>query len=328
MKAVVYHTYGSPDVLRFEEIAMPTPGDNDVLLQVRGASVNPLDWHFMRGEPYAVRLVTGLPKPKDPRLGVDVAGVVESVGRNVTRFQTGDEVFGAGKGAFAEYACAPESSLVTRPANLTFEQAAAVPIAGISALQGLRDAGQIQPGNKVLINGAAGGVGTFAVQIAKSLGAEVTGVCSGRNVDLVRSIGADHVIDYTQEDFTKSGQRYDAIFDCVLNHSLSACRRALDPKGIYIGVGGSGSRWMIGLLAPVIKALVLSPFVSQKLVSIMAKPSKEDLTIIRELMAAGKVTPVIDRSYSLSEVPEAIRYLEEKHARGKVIITLEHNNKI
>jgi len=195
-------------------------------------------------------------------------------------------------------------------------------------LQGLRDKGHIQPGQKVLINGAAGGVGTFAVQIAKSLGAEVTGVCSGRNVDLVRSIGADHVIDYTQKDFTKSGQRYDAIFDCVLNHSLSACRRVLNPKGIYIGVGGSGSRWMIGLLAPVIKALVLSPFVSQKLVSVMAKPSKEDLTIIRELMAAGKVTPVIDRSYSLSEVPEAIRYLEEKHARGKVIITLEHNNKI
>src|SRR5271157_3782934 len=282
MKEVVYHTYGSPDVLRFEEIAMPTPGDNDVLLQVRGASVNPLDWHFMRGEPYAVRLVTGLPKPKDPRLGVDVAGVVESVGRNVTRFQTGDEVFGAGKGAFAEYACAPESSLVTKPPNLTFEQAAAVPIAGISALQGLRDAGQIQPGDRVLINGAAGGVGTFAVQIAKSFGANVTGVCSTRNVDLVRSVGADQVIDYTQQDCTKSGQRYDIVLDCVGNHSFSEWRRILNPKGIFVGVGAPPDVPLSRLLAGLIGALVQSVFVSQKLAVFVARVNERDLTTLGE----------------------------------------------
>ena len=323
MKAVVYHTYGSPDVLRFEEIAMPTPGDNDVLLQVRGASVNPVDWHFMRGEPYAVRLVTGLPKPKDPRLGVDVAGVVESVGRNVTRFQTGDEVFGAGKGAFAEYACAPESSLVTKPPNLTFEQAAAVPIAGISALQGLRDAGQIQPGDRVLINGAAGGVGTFAVQIAKSFGANVTGVCSTRNVELVRSLGADHVIDYTHEDFTRSGQPFDLILDCIGNHSLSAIRRALNPRGRQVPVGAQAGRWMLGPLTRSVRAMVLSKFSNRKLVPFfLAKLNHEALTTLRELLESGKVTPVIDRRYKLSETPEAIRYLEEGHARGKVVITV------
>ena len=343
MKAAVFTRYGPPDVVQIADVDMPVPRDNEALIKVRAASVNPLDGGLMKGRPYSARILLGLLKPKDTRPGRDVAGKIQAVGRNVTQFKPDDEVFGSCvsdpqdsgaavwvhcQGAFAEYVCAPESTLVTKPDNVTFEQAASAPLAALTALQGLRDKGHIQPGQKVLINGAAGGVGTFAVQIAKSLGAEVTGVCSSRNVDLVRSIGADHVIDYTQEDFTKSGQRYDAIFDCVLNHSLSACRRALNPKGIYIGVGGSGSRWMIGLLAPVIKALVLSPFVSQKLVSIMAKPSKEDLTIIRELMAAGKVTPVIDRSYSLSEVPEAIRYLEEKHARGKVVITLEHNNKI
>jgi NADPH:quinone reductase-like Zn-dependent oxidoreductase len=342
MKAAVYTKYGSPDVVQIVDVEMPVPKDNEVLIKVRAASVNPLDGGLMKGRPYSARILLGLRKPKDTRPGRDVAGQVEAVGRNVTQFKPGDEVFGACisdpqdsgasvwvhcQGAFAEYVCAPESTLVTKPDNVTFEQAASAPLAAFTALQGLRDKGQIQPGQKVLINGAAGGVGTFAVQIAKSFGAEVTGVCSTRNVDMVRSIGADHVMDYTQEDFTKSGQRYDAIFDCVLNHSLSACRRVLNPKGIYIGVGGSGSRWMIGLLAPLIKALVLSPFLSQKLVSVMAKPSKEDLTIMRELMATGKVTPVVDRCYSLSEVPEAIRYLEEKHARGKVVITLEHNNK-
>jgi NADPH:quinone reductase-like Zn-dependent oxidoreductase len=328
MKAIVYTKYGPPDVLELQEMDKPVVKDDEVLVRVRAASVNPLDWHFMRGTPYFVRIMTGLRKPKDKRLGVDVAGQVEAVGRNVTQFKPGDEVFGSCRGAFAEYACTSESALVIKPDNVTFEQAASVPVAAFSALQGLRDKGQIQPGQKVLINGAAGGVGTFAVQIAKSFGAEVTGVCSTRKVDMVRSTGADQVIDYTQEDFTKRGQRYDLFFDCVGNHSLLACRRVLNPKGIYIPVGGPGGRWMIGALARSITALVLSRFVSQKLVIFfLAKPSKEDLTIMHELMETGKVTPVIDKRYSLSEVPEAIRYLEEGHARGKVVITLEYNNK-
>ena len=321
MKAIVYYNYGSPDVLKCEEIEKPTAGDNEVLIRVRAASVNPFDWHFMRGTPYMVRIQAGLRKPKDKRLGVDVAGQVEAVGRNVTQFRPGDEVFGACRGAFAEYACASESALVMKPDNVTFEQAASAPVAAFTALQGLRDKGQIQPGQKVLINGAAGGVGTFAVQIAKWFGADVTGVCSTRNADMVRSIGADRVIDYTQEDFTKSGQRYDLFFDCVGNHSLLACRRVLNPKGIYIVVGGPDGRWL-GPLARMIKTLVLSWFVSQNLVMFLAKRSKEDLTIMHELMKAGKVTPVIDKRYKLSEVPEAIRYLEEGHARGKVVITL------
>jgi NADPH:quinone reductase-like Zn-dependent oxidoreductase len=323
MKAIVYHNYGSPDVLNCEEIEKPTPGDNEILIKVRAASVNPYDWHFMRGTPYFLRIMAGLLKPKDRRLGVDVAGWVEAVGRNVTQFKPGDQVFGMCKGAFAEYACAPESALVMKPANVTFEQAGSAPIAALTALQGFRDKGQIQPGQKVLINGAAGGVGTFAVQIAKWFGAEVTGVCSTRNVDMVRSIGADRVMDYTQQDFTRGGQLYDLIFDCVGNHSFSACRRVLNRKGIYIAVGGPSGRWMIGPLARLITALVLSRFASQKLVMVLAKPSREDLTIISELMATGKVTPVIDRRYRLSEVPEAIRYLEEGHARGKVVITVE-----
>jgi len=321
MKAIVYYNYGSPDVLKCEEIEKPTAGDNEVLIRVRAASVNPFDWHFMRGTPYMVRIQAGLRKPKDKRLGVDVAGQVEAVGRNVTQFRPGDEVFGACRGAFAEYACASESALVMKPDNVTFEQAASAPVAAFTALQGLRDKGQIQPGQKVLINGAAGGVGTFAVQIAKWFGADVTGVCSTRNADMVRSIGADRVIDYTQEDFTKSGQRYDLFFDCVGNHSLLACRRVLNPKGIYIEVGGPDGRWL-GPLARMIKTLVLSRFVSQNLVMFLARRSKEDLTIMHELMKAGKVTPVIDKRYKLSEVPEAIRYLEEGHARGKVVITL------
>ena len=321
MKAIVYYNYGSPDVLKCEEIEKPTAGDNEVLIRVRAASVNPFDWHFMRGTPYMVRIQAGLRKPKDKRLGVDVAGQVEAVGRNVTQFRPGDEVFGACRGAFAEYACASESALVMKPDNVTFEQAASAPVAAFTALQGLRDKGQIQPGHKVLINGAAGGVGTFAVQIAKWFGADVTGVCSTRNADMVRSIGADRVIDYTQEDFAKSGQRYDLFFDCVGNHSLLACRRVLNPKGIYIVVGGPDGRWL-GPLARMIKTLVLSRFVSQNLVMFLARRSKEDLTIMHELMKAGKVTPVIDKRYKLSEVPEAIRYLEEGHARGKVVITL------
>jgi len=325
MKAAVYTRYGPPDVVQIKDVEKPVPKDDEVLIRVRAASVNPYDWHFMRGMPYLVRMLAGLRKPKDTRLGADVAGRVEAVGRNVTQFKPGDEVFGLCKGAFAEYACTPESKLVTKPDNVTFEQAASVPIAAFTALQGLRDKGHIQLGQKVLINGAAGGVGTFAVQIAKSFGADVTGVCSTRNVDMARSIGADRVIDYTQAHFTKSGQRYDLILDCVGNHSLLACRRVLSPEGIYIQVGGPTGRWMIGLLARLIKALVLSRFVSQKLVMVGAKPSKDDLTILRELMKTVKVTPVIDKCYRLSEVPEAIRYLEEGHARGKVVITLEYN---
>lgn len=320
MKASVYYEYGSPDVLRLEEIAKPTPGDKDVLIRVRAASLNPLDWHFMRGTPYFIRIVAGLRRPKFTCLGVDVAGQVEAVGRNVTEFKPGDEVFGGCRGAFAEYACTSEAALVLKPDNVTFEQAACVPVAAFTALQALRDKGQIQPGQKILINGASGGVGTLAVQIAKSFGADVAGVCSTRNVELVRSLGADRVIDYTLEDFTKAGQLYDVIFDLVGNHSLSAFRRALNSKGIYIAAGGSSDRWMIGALARMFAALVLGPFVSQKLVMILAKANKKDLTTISELMQAGKVTPVIDRRYRLSEVPEAIRYLEEGHARGKVVI--------
>ncbi len=328
MKAAVYTRYGPPDVVQVKDVEEPVPKDDEVLIRVRAASVNPLDWHFMRGTPYFLRIPAGLRKPKDGRLGVDVAGQVEAVGRNVTQFKPGDEVFGACRGAFAEYACASESALAAKPNNVTFEQAAAVSVAARTALRGLRDKGKIQPGQKVLINGAAGGVGTFAVQIAKSFGGDVTGVCSTRNVDMVRSIGADHVIDYTQEDFTKRGQRYDLIFDCVGNHSLRACRCILNPKGIYIAVGGPSGGWMIGFLARAITAPVLSWFVSQKLVMVLARPSKEDLTVMHGLMKAGKVTPVIDKRYRLSEVPEAIRYLEERHARGKVVITLEANVKV
>jgi NADPH:quinone reductase-like Zn-dependent oxidoreductase len=338
MKAAVYSRYGPPDVLQIKDVEKPVPKDNEVLIEVRAASVNPLDAGLMKG---GGRIVTGLRKPKDARLGVDVAGQVEAVGRSVTQFKPGDGVFGVcisdpqapilrvwiPQGAFAEYACAPESVLVMKPDNVTFEQAASAPVAAFTALQGLRDKGQIQPGQKVLINGAAGGVGTFAVQIAKSFGAQVTGVCSTRNLDVVRSIGADHVIDYTQEDFTKRGQRYDLIFDCVGNHSLSACRRVLNPKGTCIMVGEMSGRSMIGVVARLITALVLSRFVSQKFVTFLARPNKDDLTIIRDLMKAGKVKPVIDKRYRLSQVPEAIRYLEEKHARGKVVINLRNNNK-
>jgi NADPH:quinone reductase-like Zn-dependent oxidoreductase len=326
MKAIVYHEYGSPDVLRYEEIEDPRATNDEVLIRVCAASVNPLDWHFMRGTPYAVRIVAGLRKPRVTRLGVDVAGQVEAVGRNTTQFKPGDHVFGTCKGAFAEYACAPESALTMKPENLTFEQAACVPIAAFTALQGLRNKGKVQPGQKVLINGASGGVGTFAVQIAKSFGADVTGVCSTRNVDMVRSIGADRVIDYTQEDFTKSGQRYDVFFDCIGQHSLSACRRVLNDEGIYVGAGGPSDRWMIGPIARLIKSVAMSAFGNQKLVGLLAKTNKEDLTTLRELIQAGTVTPIIDRCYRSIEVPDAIRYLEEGHARGKVAITFEYHN--
>jgi NADPH:quinone reductase-like Zn-dependent oxidoreductase len=329
MKAAIYTRYGPPDVVQMAEVEKPVPRDDEVLIRVRAAAVNPYDWHFMRGEPYPVRIAAGgLRKPKDSRLGADVAGEIEAAGRNIAQFKPGDAVFGSCKGAFAEYACASESNLAMKPDNVTFEQAASVPIAAFTALQGLRRGGltkdgKIQSGHKVLINGAAGGVGTFAVQIAKSFGAVVTGVCSTRNVEMVRSIGADQVVDYTQEDFTKSARRYDVVLDCVGNHSFSECRRVMNPRGIYVGAGGTSDNWMIVPLTRAIKALVLSWFVSQKQVMVLAKPSKEDLTFMGELMAIGKVTPVIDKRYGLSEVREAVRYLEAGHARGKVVITVD-----
>lgn len=322
MKAIVYYKGGSGDVLKLDQIEKPVPADDEVLIKVRAASVNPLDYHLLR-HAFLRRVMSARSKVKIARPGRDVAGEVEAVGRNVTQFKAGDEVFGACVGAFAEYACGGESSLVSKPANVSFEEAAAVPVAGLTALQGLRDKAQVQPAQKVLINGAAGGVGTFVVQIAKTFGAEVTGVCSTRNVEMVRSIGADHVIDYTREDFAGNGQHYDVIFDLVANHSFSEHRRALTPRGIYIGAGVLGLHGsMIRVLTRSITELVMSPFVSQKFMSFMAKLNQKDLTALGALMAEGKVTPVIDRRYSLSEVPEAVRYVEEGHARGKVIIDL------
>ena len=321
MKAIVYRSYGSPDILECVEIDMPVPGDDQVLVKVRAASANPLDWHFMRGEPYLVRAMTGLRKPKDIRLGRDLAGVVVAIGKNATTFRKGDEVFGVGSGSFGEYVCAEEKELALKPANITFDQAAAVPIAGLTALQGLRDQGKVAAGQKVLINGAAGGVGTFAVQIAKAFDAEVTGVCSTRNLDLVRSIGAAHVIDYTKENFTERGELYDVVFDCVGNHTMSETRRILNPKGTYVPIGGPTDNWMIGPIASSIGTLIASPFMSQTFVKFfVAKISKDDLEILGGLIEAGKVTPVINNRYRLEEVPAAIRYLEEGHARGKVVI--------
>ena len=324
MKAIVYSDYGSADVLKYEEIEKPIAGDEEVLIEVRAASLNPVDGHLMRAA-FPLRLMNRLRKPKNTWMGVDVAGHVEAVGRNVTQFKPGDEVFGACRGAFAEYACVSESRLVMKPNKVTFEQAASVPVAGLTALQGLRDKGKIQPGQKVLINGASGGVGTFAVQIAKSFGTDVTGVCSTLNVEMVRSLGAGHVIDYTKEDFTQSAQRYDLIFDNVSNHSFSERRRILTSNGICVlaGIGGAGShegQW--ARLGGSLKALVSSQFVSQKFVTFIARITKEDLTTLSALMEARKVTPVIARRYGLNEVPQALRYLEEGHAQGKVVITV------
>jgi NADPH:quinone reductase-like Zn-dependent oxidoreductase len=323
LKAITYQSYGSPDVLEFQEVDEPVVNDDEVLVRVRAASANPRDWHIMRGLPSFMRLQFGLRRPKTTALGSDMAGQVEAVGKHVTRFRPGDEVFAfVLAGGFAEYTCVPEDFLGLKPANLTFEQAATVPLAALTALQGLRDHGRIQPGQKVLIIGASGGVGTFAVQIARSFGAHVTGVCSTRNVDMVRSIGADHVIDYTQEDFTQSDQKYDLVFQLAGTRSPSDCRRALTPKGtLVLSSGESDGRW-IGPIDRIIKAVVLSPFVSQRLGTFEAKQSKEDLQVLKELIESGKVSPVIDRTYPLSETPEAIRYLEEGHARGKVVITM------
>jgi NADPH:quinone reductase-like Zn-dependent oxidoreductase len=322
MKAIVYHNYGSPDVLRCQEIEKPTAGDNEVLIKVRAASVNPADWHFMRGTPYIARILFGLRKPKITRPGIDVAGQVEAVGRNVTQFKPGDEVFGVCRGAFAEYACAIEDKLALKPANISFEDAAAVPVAAISALQGLRDKGRIQRGHKVLVDGASGGVGTFAVQIAKSFGAEVTAVCSTRNVDTARSIGAGHVIDYAEEDFTKSGQRYDLILAANAYHSIFDYRRALSQNGIYVMVGGG---W-IQILQTLLLGPLLSLIGSKKMRFFIAKIDKKDLVLLGNLLEAEKVVPIIARRYPLSDVAEAMRYLEEGHAQGKVVITVERSN--
>jgi NADPH:quinone reductase-like Zn-dependent oxidoreductase len=324
MKAIIYTEYGPPDVLQLAEVGKPTPKDNEVLIQVRAAAVNPLDLHYRRGTPYILRIGAGLRKPKNTRLGADLAGQVVAVGTNITQFKLGDEVFGIRTGVFAEYVCKLEKTLALKPVNLTFEQAAVVPVAACTALQGLRDKGQIQRGQEVLINGAAGGVGTFAVQIAKAFGAHVTGVCSTRNVDMVRSIGADRIVDYTQEDFTKSGQHYDLLFNVAGTHSLSDCRRVLRPKGTLVVVGGPDNGRLLGPLTGSLKAAVFSRFVSQKLLPFLASVTKEDLVVLKELIEAKKVTPVIDRTYRLSEVPEAMRYLEQGHAQGKVVITLEH----
>ena len=326
MKAIVYCDYGSADVLRLADVEKPAPGDEQILVKVHAAALNPLDWHFVRGTPYVMRLQSGLRKPKVVQLGVDFAGTVEAVGKNVTQFKPGDDVFGGRTGAFAQYLCVrADRAVVAKPANLSFEQAAAIPIAAVTALQGLRDKGQVQPGQSVLINGASGGVGTFAVQIAKTLGADVTGVCSTRNLELVRSLGADRVIDYTREDFTKSGSTYDLILDTVGNRSLADLRRVLAPKARCVMIGGGGpndGKW-IGALGRPVLALAQSPFIGQEMRMMLAELNKKDLTLLGELIQAGKVTPVIDRRYSLSEVPAAIRYLEEGHARGKVVIDVD-----
>jgi len=326
MKAIVYHEYGSPDVLELKDIDKPVVKDDEVLVRVHAASVNRLDWHLMRGSPYISRLQAGLRKPKDSVLGADVAGQVEAVGKHVTKFQPGDEVFGSlfgqGFGAFAEYVSASDDFLELKPANLSFEQAAAVPIAALTALQGLRDKGQIQAGQKVLINGASGGVGTFAVQIAKSFGAEVTGVCSTRNVEIVRSLGADHVIDYTREDFTRSDERYHLLFDVAGSRSWSECKRVLDPHATLVIVGAPKGNRVIGPLGHIVKLRLASVPSSQKAVFFIAKFNKADMAILRELLEAGKVTPVIDRRYELSDIADAFRYLGEGHAQGKLVITI------
>jgi len=328
MKAVVHCEYGKPDVLQVKDIEKPSPDDTQLLVRVRAASLNPLDGHMMRGMLLARLMGSGLRKPKDTRIGVDYSGVVEAVGKNVSQYKVGDEVFGGRNGALAQYICPrADRGVALKPANLTFEEAGSIAVAGITALQGLRDVGHVQAGQKVLVNGASGGVGTFAVQIAKAMGAEVTGVCSTRNVDLVKSIGADHVIDYTKEDFTKGDQRYDVIFDNVQNHSFSERRRVLTPNGICVlaGIGGAGWHADTGThIARSFSTPMMSKFTSQKFKFFIAELNHNDLAYLADLMQSGKLKPVIDRTYkSLSETPQALAYLEEGHARGKVVITVE-----
>lgn len=320
MRAVVHDRYGSPDVLELQDIEKPAPNNDEVLVRVRAASVNPADWYGMTGI-WVGRPQTGLRKPKQPRVGTDMAGVVEAVGRNKTEFQPGDEVFGARSGALAEYVCV-RNAVLPKPANLTFEQAAAVPVAAVTALQGLRDKGQLEAGQRVLINGASGGVGTFAVQIAKALGAHVTGVCSTGNVDQARSLGADHVVDYTKEDFTRSGERYDLLLDIAGGRSFSECGRVLEPKARIVIVGAKRTNNVVGPLSHLVKLKLGSLGRSQKVVFFIAKLTREDLLALKDLIETEKVTPVIDRQYTLAEAPEAFRYLGEGHARGKIVVTV------
>jgi NADPH:quinone reductase-like Zn-dependent oxidoreductase len=325
MKAIVHCEYGSPDILELKDVETPVPNDNQLLVRVRASAVNPLDLTI--AGPLALRPISGLRKPKETRVGVDYAGTVEAVGKNVTNFKPGDEVFGGKTGSFAEHICVlADRAVVAKPSNVTFEQAAAVPVAAITALQGLRDKGHIQPGQKVLVNGASGGVGTFAVQIAKSFGAEVTGVCSTRNVDLVRSIGADHVIDYNKEDFTNGTEHYDLIFDLVCNHSFAERRRVLTPQGICVMAGIGGAGWHDGILGKIVGelyAIARSRFIEQKFVAYIASFNQKDMMTLADLIQSGKVKPVIDRTYKLSEVSKALWYLQEGHARGKVVLSVE-----
>lgn len=340
MKAVVYYSCGSPDVLKLSSCEKPVPGNDELLIKVRAASVNPLDCGELKGIPLIARLIFGLHKPDETRParpGVDLAGNVEAVGKNVIDFKPGDEIFGLcvnnpsasgvktwvhTQGSFAEYVCAPAATCAIKPDKITFEEAAVVPLAGLTALQGLRDKGRIQAGQKVLINGAAGGVGTFAVQIAKSYGAIVSAVCSTQNIEMVRRCGADHVIDYTQKDFTSAGERYDLIFDCVGNHSLLSCKRILNPQGVCVMVGEQTGRGAIGIVTRLLSALALSSCSSRKFVTFLAKPSGDDLAFLSKLVSSDRVRPIVDRCFDLSEIPEATRYLETKHARGKVVITI------
>ncbi len=320
MRAVVHNVYGSPDVLEIQEIDKPDVTDDGVLVRVRAASINPVDWYGVTGKPYVARIQGGLSKPKSNRLGVDFAGTVEAVGKDFTQFRLGDEVFGARNGALAEYVCVRDA-VVLKPANLTFDQAAAVPVAALTALQGLRDKGRIRQGQKVLINGASGGVGTFAVQIAKVLGAEVTGVCSTRNVDLVRSLGADHVIDYTKEDFTLGDRRYDLMLDNAGSRSWSEIKRVLNPKSTLVIVGAPKGNGFIGPLSHIVKVRLAAIHGSRKVMFFIAKLNRADMMVMRELLESGKVTPVVDKRYEMSEVADAFRYLGEGHARGKVVLT-------
>ncbi len=327
IRAIVYCEYGSPDVLHLEEIEKPVPDEHQLLVRVRAASVNPLDWHYMEGTPKIVHLLgLGLRKPKSTRLGVDFAGTIEAIGSKVARFKVGDEVFGGAKGAFAEYVVVrDDGGVALKPASIDFAPAASVPIAGLTALQALRDKGQLKEGQDVLINGASGGVGTFAVQIAKSMGARVTGVCSGKSADLVRSLGADHIIDYTKEDFTKRSEKYDVILDNVGTQPLLPFRNVLKPKGIVVLIGGGGpndGKWLGALVNP-LKALFINPFIHEKFRMLFAKPDPKDLGALADLMQSGKMTPAIDRRYKLADTASALRYLEEGHAHGKVIITMD-----
>jgi NADPH:quinone reductase-like Zn-dependent oxidoreductase len=326
IKAITYCDYGVGN-LKLADIEKPVPNDDQILVRVHAASINPYDWHFIEGTPYVMRAMgVGLRKPKNTRLGTDFAGTVEAVGKNVTQYKPGDDVFGGSIGAFGQYLCRRATgSVALKPAGLTFEQAAAINIAGITALQAVRDKGKVGPGQKVLINGASGGVGTFAVQLAKSYGADVTGVCSARNIELVQSLGADHVIDYTKEDFTKGDQRYDVVIDNVANHSLSECRHVLTPNGIYVMIGGGSAseQGFLGAMGNVLKAGLYSRLVKQKMGFMMANSNQNDLALLADMVQSGKLKAVIDRTYKLEQVPEAVRYVEEGHARGKVVITVD-----